>query len=136
MTRDEGRVQAVRRDRPFFTLVGLIYGTVTHWNEPVGPFGLLLCAGVAALIGFYLWETGRKLDPRPEDDPSALISAAEGEYGFFSPHSWWPLALAASGAVIFLGLAVGWWLVIIGMFLSAFGVIGWTFEYFRGEHSV
>ena len=75
----------------FFTVVGLIYGTVTHWNEPVGPFGLLLCAGLSALIGFYLWWTGRKLDPRPEDDPLALISVAEGEYGFFSPHSWWPL---------------------------------------------
>ena len=61
----------------FFAVVGLIYGTFTHWHEAVGPFGLFLCAGVAALIGFYLWETGRKLDPRPEDDPSALISAAE-----------------------------------------------------------
>jgi len=120
----------------FFTVVGLIYGLVTDWKEPVGPFGLLLCAGVAALIGFYLWETGRKLDPRPEDDPLALISEAEGEYGFFSPHSWWPLAVAASGAVVFLGLAVGWWLVIIGMCLSILAVIGWTYEYFRGEYAV
>ena len=44
--------------------------------------------------GFYLWWTARKLDDRPEDDPAAPISAAEGEYGFFSPHSWWPLPLA------------------------------------------
>jgi uncharacterized membrane protein len=120
----------------FYTLIGLIYGTVTHWSEPVGPFGLLLCAGVTALVGFYLWETSRKLDPRPEDDPSALISDAEGEYGFFSPHSWWPLALAGSAAVVFLGLAVGWWLFIIGVSLGVFAVIGWTFEYFRGEHAV
>jgi len=120
----------------FFTVMGVIYGTVTHWSESVGPFWLFLCAGVAALIGFYLWETGRKLDPRPEDDPLAQISAAEGEYGFFSPHSWWPLAVAASAAVVFLGLAVGWWLFIIGAFLATFAVIGWTFEYFRGEHAV
>ncbi len=120
----------------FYILIGLIYGTVTQWREPVGPVALLLCGGLTALIGFYLWETGRKLDPRPEDDSSALISAAEGEYGFFSPHSWWPLALAASAAVVFLGLAVGWWLMIIGVSLSTFGVIGWTFEYFRGEHAV
>jgi len=120
----------------FFVIVGSVYGMVTHWGEPVGPFGLYLCGGVAALIGFYLWETGRKLDARPEDDPMGLISAAEGEYGFFSPHSWWPLALAASAAVLFLGLAVGWWLTIIGLFLSALATIGWTFEYFRGEHAV
>lgn len=120
----------------FFIVVGLIYGTVTDWSEPVGPFGLLLCAGVASLIGFYLWETGRKLDPRPEDDPLGQISAAEGVYGFFSPHSWWPLAVGASAALVFLGLAVGWWVVIIGSFLSTFAVIGWTFEYFRGQHAV
>ena len=66
----------------------------------------------------------------------ALISAAEGECGFFSPHSWWPLAVAASAAILFLGLAVGWWLVIIGMFLAALAVIGWTYEYFRGVRAV
>jgi len=120
----------------FFTVVGLIYGAVTQWREPVGPFGLLLCAALSALIGFYLWETGRKLDPRPEDDPTALISAAEGEYGFFSPYSWWPLALAASAAVVFLGLAVGWWLFIIGLCLATLALIGWTYENFRGEHAV
>jgi hypothetical protein len=120
----------------FFTIMGLIYGTFTHWKEPVGPFGLFLCTALSALIGFYLWWTGRKLDPRPEDDPLAAISAAEGEYGFFSPHSWWPLALAAAAAVVFLGLAVGWWLVIIGVCLAALATIGWTFEYFRGENAV
>ena len=120
----------------FFTVIGIIYGVVTDWTEPVGPFGLLLSAGLSALIGFYLWETGRKLDPRPEDDPSALISAAEGEYGFFSPHSWWPMPLAAAAGVVFLGLAVGWWLFIIGIALSTLALIGWTYEYFRGEQAV
>jgi len=120
----------------FFGVVGLIYGVVTHWREPVGPFGLFLAAGLASLIAFYLWETGRKLDPRPEDDPLAPISAAEGEYGFFSPHSWWPVAVGFSTAVLFLGLAVGWWLAIIGIFLAALATIGWTYEYFRGENAV
>lgn len=120
----------------FFTVVGVIYGTVTDWKEPVGPFGLLLSATLSALIGFYLWETGRKLDLRPEDDPTALISAAEGEYGFFSPHSWWPLAVGASAGVVFLGLAVGWWLVIIGGALTTLATIGWTYEYFRGAEAV
>jgi uncharacterized membrane protein len=44
--------------------------------------------------------------------------------------------VGACAAVVFLGLAVGWWLVIIGMFLASLAVIGWTFEYFRGEHAV
>jgi Cytochrome c oxidase subunit IV len=120
----------------FFILVGILYGMLTQWREPVGPFGLLLCAGLSALIGFYLWWTGRKIGPRPEDDPLAEISDVEGEFGFFSPHSWWPLALGVSSAVVFLGLAVGWWLLIIGMCLAALATIGWTFEYFRGEHAI
>ena len=86
--------------------------------------------------GFYLWWTARKLDDRPEDDPAAPISAAEGEYGFFSPHSWWPLPLAAGAALMFLGLAVGWWLLIIGAVVGGMALIGWTFEYFRGENAV
>jgi Cytochrome c oxidase subunit IV. len=44
--------------------------------------------------------------------------------------------LAASAAVVFLGLAVGWWLFIIGVCLAVVALIGWTFEYFRGEHAV
>ena len=31
----------------FFTVVGLIYGFFTRWDEPVGPFGLLLSAGLS-----------------------------------------------------------------------------------------
>ena len=119
-----------------FAPFGVIYGFFTHWQEPVGVAGLFLAAGLSALVGFYLWWTARKLDDRPEDDPAAPISAAEGEYGFFSPHSWWPLPLAAGAALIFLGLAVGWWLVIIGLVVGAMALIGWTFEYFRGENAV
>ncbi len=89
-----------------------------------------------ALVGFYLWWTARKLDDRPEDDPAAPIAAAEGEYGFFSPHSWWPLPLAAGAALMFLGLAVGWWLLIIGGVVGGMALVGWTFEYFRGENAV
>jgi len=119
-----------------FVPLAVIYGTFTRWTEPVGTVSLTLVAGLSALVGFYFWWTGRHVDPRPEDDPAAPIEAAEGDYGFFSPHSWWPLALGGSAAVIFAGLAVGWWLLIIGMSMGVFALVGWTFEYFRGEHAV
>ena len=118
-----------------FAPFGVIYGFFTHWQEPVGVAGLFLAAGLSALVGFYLWWTARKLDDRPEDDPAAPISAAEGEYGFFSPHSWWPLPLAASAAIVFLGAAVGWWIAIIGVLLSGLALVGWVFEYWRGAHA-
>jgi cytochrome c oxidase subunit IV len=120
----------------FFAVVAVIYGLATQWNEPVGPVALALCGLLGAMIAYYLWFTGRRLPQRPEDNPLALISEQEGEYGFFSPHSWWPLPLGISGAICFLGLAIGWWLFIIGATMGIVAIVGWTFEYFRGEHAL
>ena len=53
----------------FFAPVGLIYGFVTKWSEPVGPVALLLCSGLGMMIAFYLWATGRRLPERPVDNP-------------------------------------------------------------------
>ena len=119
----------------FFLPVGFIYGYFTEWQEPVGVAGLLLSAGLGAMIAFYLWATARRLPERPEDNPTGEIADQEGEYGFFSPHSWWPLALGGTAAICFLGLAVGWWLFIIGAAFGAVALVGWTFEYFRGPHA-
>jgi hypothetical protein len=118
-----------------FAPLGLIYGFFTHWKEPVGPVALMLTAGLSALVGFYLWWTGRKLDDRPEDDPMAPIEAAEGDYGFFSPHSWWPLITGMSAAVAALGAAIGWWLFLIGMLFVLLSAIGFVFEYYRGQYA-
>ncbi len=119
----------------FFIPMGVIYGLLTGWNEPVGSTGLFLTGGLALMVGWYLWFTSRHIDLRPEDDPQAPIESAAGEYGFFSPHSWWPLPLAATGGMVFLGLAVGWWMVTLGMALGALALVGWVFEYWRGAHA-
>lgn len=118
----------------FFAPVGIIYGLLSDW-EPVGSAGLLLTAGLAALVGAYLWVTSRRIDPRPEDDPQAEIHQGAGEQGEFSPWSWWPLPLAFGSAVVFLGLAVGWWMFYIGAAISAVALIGWVYEYYRGAHA-
>jgi hypothetical protein len=119
----------------FFLPVGLIYGIATDWSEPVGPVGLFLSALLGAMVAFYLWQTSRRLPERPEDNPGGEIAEQEGEYGFFSPHSWWPLPLGLSAAVCFLGLAIGMWLFIIGAFFGVVALVGWTFEYYKGEYS-
>jgi len=119
----------------FFAPVGVVYGILTDWGEPVGFVGLFLTAGLSLMVGWYLWFTSRHIDARPEDDPQAPIEAAAGEYGFFSPHSWWPLPLAAASAMVVLGAAVGWWIALIGVGLSALALIGWVFEYWRGAHA-
>lgn len=118
----------------FFVFLGVIYGYLSGW-EAVGTTGILLTGGLAALVAGYLWVTGRRIDARPEDDPFARIDENAGEQGFFSPWSWWPLPLAFAGAVCFLGMAIGWWLFYIGVGIGAVSLIGWVYEYSRGEHA-
>ena len=115
----------------FFAISAVIYGLLSE--EPVGTVALAFTAGLAFLIGYYLLFTARRIDPRPEDSKTAEIVDGAGELGFYSPHSWWPLAVAGAAAISFLGVAVGWWLFIIGAGAGVLAVIGLVFEYYRGE---
>ena len=120
----------------FFVPVTLMYGFWSKWSEPIGVTALVLTALLFALSGFYLWMTGKKLPLRPEDNASGEIEDAEGNYGYFVASSWTPLWLAGSGAIMFAGLAVGWWLFIIGAFVGIVAVCLWVFESFSGEYSI
>ena len=92
-----------------------------------------------------LWVDGRLLAahgspaqralPRPAAGGrlDAEIEEGAGEYGFFSPHSWWPLFVAMAVAFTAVGVAVGWWMTAIGFLAIILTVIGWVFEYYRGE---
>jgi uncharacterized membrane protein len=120
---------------PLFVVFGVVYGWITEWDEPVGVACLFLTAGLALLIGGYLGYTARVIDARPEDDPYAEIAEGAGELGEFAPYSWWPLAAATGAGAVFAGLAIGWWLVFIGLGMSAIGVVGWVYEFYRGEHA-
>ncbi len=125
---------------PFILVAGIYAWATANYTrdgiEPVGVVCILLVGFMSGMIGFYLGNTARKLDARPEDDPSALISDVEGDYGFFSPHSWWPLPLAICALLLFLGLAVGWWVFIVGFLFGVISLLGWTFEYFRGDMGI
>ena len=121
----------------FAAAVALIYGLWSDWSEPVGVVGLTLGALLGFMIAGYLNITRRKLEGAPpEDDPLGEISDIAGDYGFFSPHSWQPLFLALASALIFLGLAIGWWIVALGAFFAIPALIGWVFEYWRGPHAL
>jgi hypothetical protein len=105
-----------------------------HAWEPVGTMGIGLVGIMAAFIAFYL---GRTLSAQngdlPEDRPDANIEDGDAELGHFSPWSWWPILLAGSAALIFLGVAAGLWIVPIGMAVGAICLVGWVFEYYRGN---
>jgi hypothetical protein len=119
---------------------GIFFGgaDIVYWyvsKEPTGTTALALAVGLALLVGFYMLFTGRRLPVRPEDNPEGEIAEGTGEIGFFSPHSWWPLWLGLSGAIMFAGMAIGWWLFLIGALLVFLSAIGFVFEYYRGEFS-
>ena len=111
----------------------IIYWYVSY--DPTRTTALALSVALTMLAGFYVLFTGRRLPLRPEDDDEGEIAQGTGEIGFFSPHSWWPLWVAAAAAVVAIGFAIGWWLVLIGFVAIIFASIGFVFEYYRGLFS-
>ncbi|MGH8775694.1 MAG: cytochrome c oxidase subunit 4 [Jiangellaceae bacterium] len=115
----------------FFAISAAVYWYLSE--DPTGTTALVLTFGLSSLVTFYLLYTSRKVFPRPEDRQDGEIEEMAGEYGFYSPNSWWPLACAGTAAIVFLGLVFAWWLFIIGIGLGTMAVLGMVFEYYRGE---
>jgi len=118
----------------FFTIVGIVYLNVAD-AEPAGTTAFFLVAGLAAIIAGYLWVLSRRIELRPEDDPLGEISQRTGEIGVFSPHSWWPLVLGVATALVFLGLAIGFWIIVPGAMIGVIGLVGLVYEFSRGQHA-
>lgn len=119
----------------FFAPIAVVYGYMTNWSEWVGLLSLVMLVGLSAMVGWYLMFTAKRVGLRPEDRVDGEIHENAGDIGMFSPWSWWPLILAGSAAICFLGMAVGWWVFYIGAGLAVVGVTGWVYEYSRGDHA-
>jgi len=120
----------------FFALVAPAYWLIT--GDWTGSTALVMTFLLVTLITFYLGFHSRKITAsggRPEDRKDGEIADGAGELGFFPPYSWWPLWCALCLATMVLGVAIGWWLVIIGGVLGALALSGLVFEYYRGEHA-
>ena len=117
----------------FFGAADIVYWYFS--KDPTGTTALALSVALAFLIGFYVLFTGRRLPQRPEDNPEGEIADAAGELGFFSPHSWWPLYVGLAAALAAIGVAIGWWLFLIGLLFIFLTVIGFVFEYYRGVYA-
>ncbi|MCG7526114.1 cytochrome c oxidase subunit 4 [Streptomyces sp. OfavH-34-F] len=116
----------------FMLVMAITYGV---WSkEPVGTTALFLAFGLSIMVGFYLAFTARRVDAMAQDNKEADVADEAGEVGFFSPHSWQPLALAIGGAFAFMSVAFGWWLMYFSMPVILIGLFGWVFEYYHGEN--
>lgn len=117
----------------FYILIAIIYGV---WSKDEAGIILLLFTGALAfLVAFFILHTSRKVFPRPEDREDGNIEDADIDYGFYSPHSWWPLPVAASASLIALGLAFAAWMVVAGVVFLLLSLVGFVFEYYRGDHA-
>ncbi|MCP2637103.1 cytochrome c oxidase subunit 4 [Microbacterium sp. HD4P20] len=137
----------------FFFLVAVMYtvwNLISHWDtnatggqsywetmtlsiEWVGSVALLFTAFMAALIAFYIAKVHKAQGGElPEDILTADIDDGDPELGEFSPWSWWPIVLAFSAALAMIGLAVGAWLMPIGIAVFVVAIVGWVYEYYRG----
>jgi hypothetical protein len=117
----------------FFFIAAILYWFTS--KDPTGTTALAFSVALAFLIGYYLHFTARRLPVQPEDIPDAEIEDGAGELGFFSPHSPWPIAMAASAAIMMLGFAFGWWLTIIGAGLFLATSLGLVLEYHVNDPS-
>jgi hypothetical protein len=124
----------------FAFVVAAVYAVMTHYmsgygTEPVGTVALILTGGLALLAGSYLRFVSRRIEARPEDREDAEVSDGAGELGFFSPGSYWPIALAASAATAGLALAFFYvWLLLIAVAMLLVAIGGLVFEYHTGPN--
>ena len=128
----EGRIFAL--GPVFFLLLAPIYWFLSR--DPIGTTALALCGGLTFLVGFYLLYTAKRVYPRPEDREDAEIDEADPEYGFYSPHSWWPLVMGFATFLVVIGLIFAVWIVVFGVVVLALALVGWLFEYYRGDFAV
>jgi magnesium-transporting ATPase (P-type) len=114
----------------FYALIAGVYWYFSR--DQIGTTALALTGALAFLVAFYSLYTAKRVYPRPEDRLDAEVDEADPEYGFFSPHSWWPLVLGFSTMIIVFGLIFAVWLIVLGVFVLFIALIGWMFEYYRG----
>ena len=123
----------------FLGLTAIVYIVATvmvrddaslHGAEWVGIVGLVLSAGLTAMLGGYIHITEKRTDILPEDWEEAEVEDKAGVLGFFSASSIWPFLMSA--AVLVLGLGViylQWWLIVFGAAFLVFTVVMLNMQY-------
>ncbi len=114
----------------------LVTEASTQGGDWTGTSALAMTTLLTLMVTVYLGFHAKQMDPRPEDRKDAEIADGAGELGFFPPYSWWPLWTALALGTCVFGIAVGaWWMFIIGGVLGALALVGWIYEFYRGEHA-
>jgi len=119
----------------FFVVASIVYGFVTDFDEWVGFPALLLTGALFAMVGIYFRMLAKRHGKRPEDRNDGEIADLAGEQGVFAPWSWWPLVLGFAAMLAFAALAIDWWIMAPAFVVGVIGLVGWVFEFSRGQHA-
>ena len=64
------------------------------------------------------------------------MSDGAGDMGFFSPGSYWPIAVAGGTALTGFGIALWqWWLIVLAGVALIIAICGLVFEYHAGPEA-
>jgi hypothetical protein len=118
----------------FFLVVAIVYAIWSRGTEMVGITALFGLAAMQFMVAYYLRLLDKEYKVGVDDKEDGEIAEYAGTYARFAPWSWWPLGLGAAVAIVFLGVAIEWWIFIIGIGLGLFFVTGWVFEFSKGQH--
>ncbi len=120
----------------FLVPVGVVYGFMTDFGEWAGFPAILATAVMCFFLGFFLLFTEKKHPDQPNDSLEGEIVQGAGDYGFYSPWSWWPLTIGFICSILVTSIAMTqWWLALVAGVLAVFACVGWVYEYSRGDHS-
>ncbi|MBC9943941.1 cytochrome c oxidase subunit 4 [Leucobacter sp. cx-328] len=124
----------------YFALLATVY---TAWNfivhgylEWSGSMSIFGAAFLAGMIAVYLGLVQKKQGGLAiEDRLDSDIDDGDPELGDFSPWSWWPFMLALACALVVLGmcLSFNFWISFFSVPLLIVSVVGWVYEYYRGN---
>ncbi|KTR86549.1 aa3-type cytochrome oxidase subunit IV [Leucobacter chromiiresistens] len=114
-----------------------VWNMLSHgYPEWAGSTAILLSGGLTGFIASYLMLVQRKQGGvLVEDRDDSDIDDGDPELGEFSPWSWWPIVLAFGASLVVLGLCIGFnfWLSFLSLPVVIVAVVGWVYEYYRGN---
>ncbi|MEI8127003.1 MAG: cytochrome c oxidase subunit 4 [Actinomycetota bacterium] len=114
-------------------LLGLFFGAMcaVYWTwslENAGGFMMFAAMLLGFLPGGYYWWWSRRMPERPEDNPNANPEDGAGVIGTFPGSSIFPFTLGMGAFMTVLAMVFGTWLLVPGLALVVWALLGATGE--------